>query len=155
MSKNLVNPSGLPMYDIENVAAGAACPTVINPNLYYRGLAGSIVVTAGADFDLASLTQTYSAGPAHTVAYGHAVLKADSANMLKLRLYMNAVLVAESAYLTTSYLLWRVMGHSVLAGSKIVKMAVHNYDAGDTYLYILGDAAGNSLEGIFAGSVKV
>lgn len=116
-------------------------------------------ILTGADLDLASLTQTYAAG-CLAEAYGYALTGPDNNNTLKLRLYMNGTQVAESSWIAGSKYQWiRVNGSAALSGSKIVKIAIHNYDVGTQSCRFLGQATAFDnqpiISEVFCASVKV
>lgn len=144
--------AGTATHDIEgNALSAKAGYSDTGDLLYYL----SQSVASDADFDTASLTQTYSAGCV-AEAFGYMQAGAGAANYFKVRLYMDGVQKAESGYLPASYSpqMTVVNGYSALSGEKIVKTSAHNYDAGSQNLRLLAIGA-ICISGVFAGSVKV
>lgn len=146
---------GTATHDIEDNTTGVTGAGANPTSITYR-MEG---VAAGADYDLASMTQTYAAGSL-AEAYGFALIWEGTASTWKLRLYMDGVQAAESGYLTSAgaFELMFVMGNAALSGSKIVKVSAHNYSGGALNLLIAGARNVNprqDVSGVFAGSVKV
>lgn len=114
-------------------------------------------LAAGADLDLASKTQTY-ATTSRAVAVGFINVKASFANTIKLRLYMDGVLVTESAYFSTSATTYITASTRALSGSKTCKITIHNYAGAEKWCNIgsASGAGGSKLAaGIGVGSIKV
>ncbi len=115
-------------------------------------------IGAGLDYDLNSLTQVYAANSL-AEAFGNAILaSAAPGSTLKLRLYMNGVQVAESAFIGLGIGTIAVNGNAALSGNKIVKIAIHNYDVGIVGFTILGSTnfiGDPYASAVFCGSVKV
>lgn len=146
---------GTATHDIQNNSPTAL---VTDSNLGATQWYDDISVAGLGDVDIATLTQTYTAGSV-AEAYGYILGTASGFNKLKLRLYMDGVQVAESAYIgsVNYFYLVVVNGYAALSGSKIVKIAVHNYDAGIYTLLLAGGTATGTacIAGVFSGSVKV
>ncbi len=117
----------------------------------------STSIAAGGDLDVVSNTSTYAAGDL-AVAVGMAMCASDGANSVKLRLYMDGVQIAESAYLlNTDFTLFSLAGTKALSGSKVCKLSAHNYAVGAQTLDVLGGANLNSAQaaGVGVAGVKV
>lgn len=113
-------------------------------------------VGAGLDVDLASVTPNFAAN-SRAVAVGIAHAMSDGAS-IKIRLYMNGVQVAESAFVAADMVLVMVIGTAALSGAKICKIAAHNYAGSDKAIISFSGAfaTGRALGyGIAVGSVKV
>ena len=111
-------------------------------------------VTAGTDFDLATCTTNFAA-TSRAVASGATWIRQGYPNSLKVRLYMDGVQVAESEFVVL-YALRMLQGTAALSGSKIVKIAVHNYNAAD--VDFLSNAPGTGqpiIMGVMVGSIKL
>lgn len=116
----------------------------------------NLSIAAGDDLDV-SLTQTYAAT---SLAVGFAVVfgAEETQNTLKLRLVMNGVQVAESAYLTYTKVGWTIAsGTRALSGSIACISRIHNYDVGARNFSIFGLGGVNVDAGlnILVGSVKL
>ena len=118
----------------------------------------SISVPAGTDQDVVSLTQIYASN-SMSEAFGFVECLPQVANEFKLRLYMNGVQVAESAYLAQAVQMATIFGNALLSGSNIVKISLHNYSGSPQIIFLFNNVpqlSGQPVNaGIFAGSVKV
>jgi hypothetical protein len=115
-------------------------------------------VTKLSDFDIVSLTQTYAAG-CIAESFGYVLCYCGASSTFKIRLYMNAIQVAESAYLTsTKYNHIQLSSYSIaLSGSKIVKLSAHNYVNYTETVVVCGTEENSgtpAMAGVFCGSVK-
>lgn len=123
-------------------------------NLY-----NSTSIPASSDFTYATLAQVYDAA-SMAVAAGFGASEALTVNTLKMRVYMDGVQVAESAYIpTTSPAAIVVIGTKALSGNKTCYVAIHNYDAGSARNIITAGGASSGVSVIGAaigcGSIKL
>lgn len=113
-----------------------------------------IDVPGESDVDLATVTPTFAAisfGVAVAVVQCYAV---EAGGHLKLRLYMDGVMVDESVALVTgtTYVL---VGTKALSGAKECKVAVHNSDTSSRYIHFgcLDSQPTKIAAGIGVGSI--
>ena len=112
-------------------------------------------IPAGSDIDLVSVTPTFDASSMAVAVGVTRVYAMEVADKHKIRLYMDAVQVAESGFVTY-WVVYVVVGTRALSGAKVCKMSAHNYDSSARYLWFpCGDAVGNKIPaGIGVGSIK-
>ena len=104
-------------------------------------------VTAGGDLDLLSITLSCIRQTVIEAACGGAFY-ADSASSVKIRLFIDGVQVAESAYITTAGGPLHVGNcSSVSSGSRIVKMTMHNYATATAWV--------DHMSFVFGGCLKI
>ncbi len=123
------------------------------------GAVKQIGIGAGGDYACATKTQSYDAASL-AVAVGFINQKNGASGQLKLRLYMDGVLVSESAFFTGGNVAETIIlvGTRALSGSKICKIDVHNYSGGNNNLSIpcaytgIGEPVAT---GIGIGSIKL
>jgi hypothetical protein len=113
-------------------------------------------VAASGDVTVATLTQNYAAN-SMAVAVGYVYAFAGTANTLKVQLFMDGVMVAESIYIQsiTGYN-YELIATKALSGNKVCYVSIHNYDAGSARnVDIPGYVVNNKVAGMIAvGSVK-
>ncbi len=119
----------------------------------------STPITAGGDYTCATKTQAYDASSL-AVAVGFINQKNDTASQLKLRVFMDGVQVAESAYFSAGNTAQTiiVLGTRALSGSTVCLVKVHNYGGTSNNLKIGCAYSGTGEEvatGIGIGSVKL
>ncbi len=121
--------------------------------MYYLSQA----VGSGAGVDLVSNTSIFDAN-SMAVAVGYVYCWCGVANAIKVRLYMDGVQVAESAYLTGSPAAnIIVVGTKALSGSKICKVTAWNYAVGSQNIALCAAIVSGAIIacGIGVGSIKV
>ena len=118
------------------------------------GYIGSVTITTETEVTLVTKTQTYDASSlAVGVAWGHFRI---TANTTKVRLYMDGVQMAESAFLTLTGTNIVLMATKVLSGEKTCSIRVYNSDGSTRYLGIAGtNSTSKSVAGIAIGSIKI
>ncbi len=135
------------------VASAVSADTGVTTGGYYA----KITVATGADYDMATTTNTFAA---NSMAVAIGCLHAcdwDGTVQFKLRLYMNGTQVAESGAIGSSPTQIIVKGTRALSGSKICKIAVHNYDPAVSRIICPSSGAINAspiATGIGVGSIK-
>jgi len=120
-------------------------------NSFYRNDA----IGAGADFEFVALTQAYDASSL-AVGVGVFDVETNTADTIKVRLFMDGVQVAESAFLLVDPLLYILMATRALSGTVECKLEAHNYGGGESTFYIMGRMNGDIVSAVIAvGSVKI
>ena len=119
----------------------------------------SVSIAASGELDLSSTSNSFSANSMQ-VGVASCVGWEGTGNSLKLRLYMNGVSVAESGFLGATGGVLVAVGTSAMAGVKICKATLHNYDAVSSRVFYTGpnSGQGNAPCGggiIGVGSIKV
>jgi hypothetical protein len=121
-------------------------------------------ISAGADLDIASTTNTFAAG---SLAFGVACFHGGVDHVgseLKLRLMMGGVQVAESGYINIIQCRWTsVTGYRALSGSQACIAQLHSYEASNNVTISSlgqGNSAGSGLVAakggaIFVGSIEI
>ena len=115
-------------------------------------------VTGGADYDVATTTDTYAVGSLAVAVAFIACRESTGTDFKKFRLYMDGVQVAESVYILIAGSVLVLSATRALSGSTICKCAVHNYDSTGDIHFGLGGAMGSPVPvpaAIGIGSVKV
>lgn len=135
---------------------GSAVATATSDTLHSTAYRLLVSVGAESDLDIATKTQTYDAS-SMAVAVGFSVASPGSVDDIKLRLYMDGVQIAESAYFTVNtYLTIILVGTRALSGSTICKIALHNYNvAGKTNGFVTWATGEPYPAGIGIGSIKI
>lgn len=119
------------------------------------GYAIAVSVAAGSETDLATKTQSYGTASI-AVAVGYANGEGAHADHIKLYLYMDDSLVASSAFIPAIAENTIVVGTRALSGSKICKVAAHNSDISECWLWVTSYGSTSPIgAGIGIGSVKI
>lgn len=127
---------------------GIATPTLGG---YYYALS----MNSGTDLTLATLTQNYAAN-SRAVGVGVANGQGFATSSIKLRLFMNGVLVAESGYLVPPAITYFVIGSAALVGSNTCTVIAHNYNIVAVTLELAGlSSTSYSAAGIAVVSEKI
>ena len=111
-------------------------------------------IAGGDDYDLVSLVQTYDANSMAVAVFTLTLAGGAAGN--KIGLYMDNVLVAESAGLSAGH--FRLIGTKALSGSKTCKASIHNYESYEQNAGFIGtgSAGGSPMSAaIGVGSIKV
>lgn len=99
-----------------------------------QGFYGERIIGALGDLDsFITKTDTFTAGSKAIAVFG-GILFCSDLTSVKMRLFMNGVQVADSAYLGIVPTQITLLGDRSLSGSMIVKVNCHNYTGTTTHL---------------------
>ncbi len=90
------------------------------------GYRAKMLITTGQDYTVATTTPTFAAGSL-AAGVGCCPNRTSTGTVMKLRLYMGGVQVAESAYYSTSGDFFMLVATRALSGAQEIKTVLHNY----------------------------
>lgn len=137
---------------VEDLVASAKSTRVSNAS--GGGYLDTGTIGAGADYDMATTTQTFATG---SRAVGVGFCTGRGYGSPRLRLYMAGVQVAKSAaWSTNEEDMYILIATRALSGSQTCKITIHSYSGGVCSVY---GADGNNFRplgaGVAVGSIKV
>lgn len=134
----------------DTTGSGVTALTTITSDTYHR----PYTMDPEQTLDIATKTLTYDVA-SMAVAVGICACAATTANTIKLRLLMEGVQVAESAYVATATVNIVLVATRAMDGEQECKLQMHNYDTESRVIKLAGVTSGGQASGaIGIGSIK-